>query len=32
MQQSEFTFPTIEFTGYNEKQMIEGLEHIFNKQ
>jgi len=31
MQQSEFTFPTIEFTGYDTKAKMASLQHIFNK-
>lgn len=30
MQISEQTFPTVEFTGYDSKQMTEQLSHIFN--
>ena len=30
--QSEFTFPTVEFTGYDATNVAEKLGHIFNKQ
>jgi len=29
---SELSFPTVEFTGYNAKQLSEQLGHIFNKE
>jgi len=32
MQSSEFTFPTIEFTGYDGKQLQDQLSHIYNKE
>ena len=31
MKQSEFTFPTIEFTGYQTSSKLANLNHIFNK-
>lgn len=31
MQQSEFTFPTIEFNGYNKTAKVAALNHIYNK-
>ena len=31
MKQSEFTFPTIEFTGYSTTAKMANLTHIFNK-
>jgi hypothetical protein len=31
MQQSEFTFPTIEWTGYDSTAYKVNLGHIFNK-
>ena len=30
IQQPEFTYPTLEFTGYSEKQRLEAMNRIFN--
>ena len=32
MKQSEFTFPTIEFSGYGTSAKVAGLSHIFNSE
>ena len=32
MKQNEFTFPTIEFTGYEASSKLASLNHIFNKE
>ena len=32
MKQNEFTFPTIEFTGYESSSKLTNLNHIFNKE